>query len=195
MKTSIALLYALVTLSLVISLTTLLFVVNYTGLKPSAPSNTATPPPAAPTATTPPTQPNTNTPKPTLQPTAEPPSPNSQLTVFYTETTRENLNNATWRVTLTLNVHYQQGGEITLTYSQFYLQLYAPRMVVYLYEGTTAPKNSGAFTMGPSHTNEQFQLTFEYPQITFNGMDDAGTIYQLKYNGTAIVQFTNQSFH
>ena len=194
-KTSIVILCILVTLSLVISIVTLFFVVNHSVLKPSAPSNNPSPLPhptpyLTTTPTTLPTEPITNTPQPT-----QPPSPDSQLTVSYTETSRENVNNASYRVVLTVNIAYQQGGEFTLTYSQFYLQLYAPRMIYYMYEGTVAPQNSGAFTIGPSHTNQQFQLTFEYPQITFNGMDDAGTSYQLKYNGSAIVQFTNQDYH
>jgi hypothetical protein len=129
--------------------------------------------------------------QPTIVPT-EPPS--ATLVIGYNESSREYIGDNT-KVTLMVNVTYTSGSNININYSQFYLQLYAPRMGAFLAQGTTNALNSGSFTIGASHTSQLFELQFIYPTGTFNGMDNAATLYSLQYNGTALASWLNQGFY
>ncbi|MCW3982776.1 MAG: hypothetical protein NWE96_02130 [Candidatus Bathyarchaeota archaeon] len=140
MKPSTTILYTMVTLSLAFSIAAFVIVAQNNGVfAPSSPSSTTSPYPTMPSVTTPPI---TNT------PTTTSPPPSSGLTLSYSESNREESNGKT-KVTLTVTAEYHNGRGITESYSKFYLQLYAPRTTVYIYDGTTYPKNSGTFTVGP----------------------------------------------
>ena len=181
MKPSIAGLYILVTLSLAVSLTTLLIVTqnndNFTSNQPVTTPNLTTTPPYMP--------PITNEPQPTST------SPQTSLTLTYTETNRVE-NNGVTKVTLTVDITYNNGDAITVNYSQLYLKLYIGRNIMYMPGGITEPKNSGSFNIGSSHRTQTFQLNFEFSTTLFNGMDTGGVYYELQYNGPATIQWTNQ---
>jgi hypothetical protein len=187
MQKSIIVLYVLVLLSLIFSLATFLILAHSNFFAPANPINSPTPYGTSPPIT------NNPTPPITIKPTSTP-TPTS-FTVSYIETNRESVAGDRTKVALTVNIGYRGGNSVTIDYSQFYLQLYAPRMTIFMYEGTVAPQNSGSFSIGASHQTASFQLTFSYPSGTFNGMDPAKTYYQLKYNGTATVQWLNQDYH
>jgi hypothetical protein len=188
MKTSLLILYILVVLSLVLSVTAVVLLVTKNSDNTLGPEATSTPAPTtSPAASGTPS--TTNTPTPTVSPSSD-----ASLSLSYSEASRQSEGSNT-KVVLSVNITYQKGGAVTLSYSQFYLQLYAPRMVVLMYVGTVNPQNSGTFTLGPSHSTEVFQLTFEFPTESFNGMDTATTGYELQYNGTATINWTNQSYH
>lgn len=179
MKLSTVILYVTVALSLVFSLTALIIVTQN--------NNTIqAPQPTTPTYTTPPII--TSTPQPTTN------LPKTILTVTYTETSRtENIDKT--KVTLTVDVTYKNGDSITIKYSQFYLQLYTSRNIFPWGVGTTAPKNSGSFTLGPSHKTQTIQLNFEFDTTCFNGMDyGLKTAYQLEYDGSATVQWEYRAY-
>ena len=96
---------------------------------------------------------------------------------------KENINNVNTKVTYTITAINPQGNEFTINYSDFYLQLSVYRMFKKMNEGTVRPQNSGTLTLNPSHSPENFTLTFMFPATTFNGMDYAATQYSLQYNG------------
>jgi hypothetical protein len=116
----------------------------------------------------------------------------SNISIIYAESSREEVSND-YRVTLNVNTTYINGNEITIDYSQFYLRLYAQRFIAQIPAGTAYPLNNGTFTIGASHETQTFQLTFEFPVNSFNGMDNTGTQYNLEYNGTATAHFANQT--
>jgi len=187
MKPSTVILYVAVTLSLILSLTTLIIVTqNNNTFTPNSPTTTPeyTEPPTI--TSNPPTEPPTITSIP-LSPSTQ---PETSLTVTYTETNREE-DDGTTKVTLTVDVTYNNGNDITIKYSEFYLQLYTPRMIVYMAGGKVAPINSGSFNLDPSHKTQTFQLDFAFSTMGFNGMDAAPHVYQLAYSGPATVQWTN----
>ena len=149
MKPSIAILYVLVSLCLAISLAALLIVANNHGV--FTPINPIDSPTASATLS-----PATNSPTPsftygpTLKPTLTPtPSPD-QLTISYTETSRKAINNDLTQVTLTVDVTYHSDSTISLSYSDFYLQLATLRFIYVLGQGTATPENSGTITLGSS---------------------------------------------
>jgi hypothetical protein len=173
MKPSIVVLYFLVSISLVFSLATFVIVAQDHGLfAPSTPSNT-------------PKVQVTSTPNPTQTPT--------ELNISYTQSPKEDLNNGLSKVTYAMSVTYQKGSPITVNYSNFYLQLSAPRMGIVLPAGTVAPQNSGTLTLSSSHPTEVFELMFEFPTTSFNGMDQATTYYGLYYNGAATVNWLSNA--
>jgi hypothetical protein len=128
---------------------------------------------------------------PTIPPTTR---PNTHLTITYIESNRVESNGRA-TVTLTVTATYQSGNPITLNYSQFYLQLYTPRMVLYLYEGTINYPNHGSVTIGASNPTQTFHLMYEFGTDGFNGMDPAPIKYQLQYNSTATIDWPNQTYH
>jgi hypothetical protein len=185
MKHSAIILYVGVTLSLILSLTALIIVIQNTNfLSQTPPPNTESPPAYPSTA-----YPSTATEIPTT-----PTPPATKLTINYTETNRVR-NKDTTKVTLTIDATYDSGSEVTIDYSQLYLTLYAGRMTVWMNVGTDGHQNSGNFNIGPSHSTQTFQLNFEFPTTSFNGMDEVGTYYRLSYNGAATIQWTNQDFY
>lgn len=188
MKSSIAVLYILVSLCLVFSLTALLIVANDHGyFEPINPTNT--PAPYAPAPST------TYSAEPTpIQESTPPPSPaNTVLTINYEETSREE-NNDWAKITLTVTATYQSGDQITIDYSQFYLNLYVFRLYP-LSDGTTNYPNTGTITLGPHHTTQTFKLTYEYGTTGFNGMDPSRVYYQLACHSTATIDWANQDYH
>jgi len=195
MKASMVILSALVTLSLVISFTALLLIVtqnnNNMPPNPPTPTITTTPQYTTPTITEPPPTP---TPTITPEPTPTTPPPQTELTLLYEEIDRVITNDIT-KVTLTIVLNYTSGPPITINYSQFYLQLYVGRMIFYFNDGTAETKNRGSFTLEPSYKTQTFQLTFEFQTMGHNGMDPAGHIYQLAYNGSADIEWVNQKYH
>jgi len=183
MKRSAIILYVTVALSLIFSLTALIIATqnNNNVFVPNSPTNTPyTPEPQY-------TEPTTST----AQPTATPSETN--ITINYTETNREE-NNGMTKVTLTVDITYENGDPVTINYSQLHLELYVGRNVLLMPIGTAAPNNSGSFTLEPTHKTQTLQLNFEFSTISFNGMDYAGTIYQLGYNGSATVQWENREY-
>jgi hypothetical protein len=186
MKPSTALLCSGVILSLILSLTALIIVTQNNGnLAPNFPDTTPIIPPATPEYTTPTI---TFTPQPTPTP------PITDLTITHTETSREEKDGTT-KITLTIDVTYNDGANIPIDYSDFYLQLAVGRMTVLMSRGTAAPQNSGSFTIGPAHKTQTFQLNFEFNTTDFNGMDIAKMYYYLEYNGSATIQWTNHGWH
>ncbi|MGD6810399.1 MAG: hypothetical protein ACQCN3_11935 [Candidatus Bathyarchaeia archaeon] len=180
MKTSTAILYIMVTLSLLFSLTALIIVAGNNNL-PNNPSITNKP---TSTQTAAPLIPPTitNPPASTLIPVWVPSG--SDLTFSYETSNRQNLNNGQTQVTLTIYIQYYGKVETKIDYSQFYLYTYSPRMTVPMNQGTANPQNTGTATLDPTHTTETIQLTFEFRTLDFNGMDVVGTAYQLKYKET-----------
>jgi hypothetical protein len=184
MKPSTAVLYVMVTLSLLFSLTALIIVAgNNNMLAPISPSNTPNPTNAQTTvpAVTPLpliTNPPESTPIPVWVPN------DSDLTFSYETSDRQNLNNGQTQVTITIYIQYYGKVETTINYSQFYLYTYSPRMTVPMNQGTANPQSTGSVTVGPAHTTETIQLTFEFRTKDFNGMDVVNTAYQLKYKET-----------
>ncbi|MCL2643700.1 MAG: hypothetical protein FWD52_09415 [Candidatus Bathyarchaeota archaeon] len=177
MKPSTVILYVAVALSLVFSLTALIIVAQNNDIFTSNPPplTPTTPTYTAPTHTTPTTTP-----------------PETVLAITYTETNRAE-NKGITKVTLTVDVTYKIGDPVTINYSEFYLRLYTGRNIFAWEVGTTTPKNSGSFTLGPSHKTQTFQLNFEFSTTCFNGMDyDCTTLYQLKYNGPATAQWAKE---
>lgn len=126
----------------------------------------------------------------TLTPTS---TPISNITLSYNETSRENIGDDS-KITLTVNATFINGSEININFSQFYLQMYVVRgLIDHIPEGTENPLNNGTFTLGTSQQTNIFQLTFEFPTYGFNGMDTTTTQYNLEFNGTASIQWINQS--
>lgn len=174
MKTSTVILTVMVTVSLVFSVAAFLVVANMSGLfAPNNPSNTPTP-------------------FPTASPTPMPPK--SNISIAYTETVRESLNDTTTRVTLTVNAEYLNGSKVSIDYSQFYIDLTVFRTVA-LTKGEVYPVNGGAFTLGASHPTQAFQLNFEFPTKTDDGTGLTQTFYALRYNGNAEVDWLNPEYH
>jgi hypothetical protein len=141
--------------------------------------------------TTTPSPTTTNEPKITITPT------DSQFTINYTESSRIREKGST-TVTITVNAQYLSGRGFTIDYSQFHLALSTFRMGIPMGDGgTTSPKNSGSFTLGPLHTSETFQLTYTFDTQGFNGMDVSGIYYQLNYNGPATLNWywDNHGYH
>jgi hypothetical protein len=68
-------------------------------------------------------------------------------------------------------------------------------MVIVIEVGTAQPENSGSVTVGPLNLTGVFQLTFEFPKESFNGMGTGITHYGLQYNGTAKINWTDQTLH
>ena len=124
---------------------------------------------------------------PTPKPTA--PTTYSDISIGYNETSREDIANDTRRLTLTVNVIFINGSELSVDYSQFYLQLWAVRFVPTSIAGTTYPLNSGNFTLGNNQRAYSFQLTFEYNALSWNGIENGATYYVLEYNGPASVNW------
>jgi hypothetical protein len=118
-------------------------------------------------------------------------SPSISIEVSFTESSRQEIGNNT-KITLTVNVTYLNGNSINITYSQFYLALYAPRMGNQLPIGNVYPLENGKFTLGISNKTEIFELLFEFPTMSFNGMDNAITGYTLGYKGAAKIHWANQ---
>ena len=181
MKTSMVVLFVLVSLSLVLSLISVVILYeNNFGFRGN--QNTPTPTSTPTITNTPTTTPfATSTPRATA-------NPNTVLDVNYTETCRQIVGNDT-TVTLTVNATYISGSDIQLSYSQFYLGLYAPRFIAQIPAGTTYPLNNGTFAVGISHQTQIFQLNFEFGSSSFNGMDNVGTFYNLEFSGTAVINW------
>ena len=121
-------------------------------------------------------------------------SPNSVIVVSYAEDNRQELSNGKTKVTLTVNAEYKEGADVTLNFSQFYLALYLFRFLP-LYDGASYPQNNGSITIGASYPTAVFQLIFDFPTSGFNGMDPAKTYYQLQYNGSATINWTNTDYY
>ena len=168
MKNSMTILFVLVVASLVLSLFSFLILVeNHIGINlgSSGPSSTA------PVAT---------------------PIP-SAMSVSYIEIGRETKENNT-QVALLVNATYTGGKSISVPYSEFYLQLYAPRMGTFLPQGIINPLNNGSLAIRASQPNQIFQLQFVFPTTTFNGMDyNVRTFYSLEFSGVPSVTWVNQS--
>ncbi len=171
MKTSMAILFVLVVLSLVFSLISLLILVeNHIGINYSNPKS------------------------PTIAPTPKPTPIPSKMSISYSEISRDVGNNT--KVTLMVNATFIGGNDIDVSYSQFHLQLYAPRSGVFLPQATVNPLNSGNLTIGVSHSSQVFELQFVYSTTIFNGMDyDAHTYYSLIYSGSESVTWVNQGYY
>lgn len=187
MKPSIAVLYVLVSLCLAISITTLAIVVADHGFQASTPpTGTPTPNPNLSFSTSPSTTPqtpiNTDQPLPTSYPSTD------GLTLRYQSPTKEDLPSGISRVNYTITATYNGDGEVTMNYSDFFLELSVWRMVYQMNEGTTSPQNSGTITLNPSHPAQTFELHFVISTKTSNGMDDVTTQYGLKFKGAATLQ-------
>jgi hypothetical protein len=180
MKTSIVVLYVMVSLSLALSLTAVILIAtDNNSLAPSlGPEST---PDSIYTA-----QP-TKTPSPTNKLTPVPTASNVEVTVSYVESSRQEVTSDTTKVTLTVTATIDQGDTITINYSQFRLQLYTTRMIVLVIRGTVDPQNSGSVTLSPSKPTQDFQLIFEFPTTSFNGMDEGYTCYEFQYTGPATI--------
>ena len=179
MKLLTVVLCVLVVLSFVFSFVALLIVTQNNGVfTPNSPTME----PTTPTYTAPPIM---STPSPTLTP------PETDLTITYTEINRVK-NDVRTDVTLTIEITFNSGKPINIDYSQFYLSLYAERIIISVHAGTSSPKNSGSFTLSSSHKTQTFQLDFSFGTNSFNGMDTVLTSYMLSYDGPATVQWTNQ---
>jgi hypothetical protein len=180
MKHQIAILYVLVSLCLAVSLATLLLVAQNNGVfDPSKPSNISTTYPS----TTP--TPGTSNDRYTINPTNPPATPFAgELTLSASEN-KQDLGDDRIKVTYTITAQYSGGNNITINYSQFYLELYAPRMIFYMPRGTVNPQNSGTIHLGPAHSSETFQIIYQFGTAISNGMDQTTAVYQLKFNGTA----------
>lgn len=194
MKPGMVILSVLVALSLAFSIAAFAIVANSNGFfTPSNPSITPTPTATSPPVTSEPSSYIKITPSPSPYPT--PARQPIQITINYNETARQNFTSEKTKVTLNVEATYQNGETTTIPYSQFYLRLTTARAGFTLNEGYSYTENTGVFTLGPGHTAESFQLTFEYPTTSFNGMDNAKTLYSLCYNGTALVIWENNSWH
>jgi hypothetical protein len=178
MKSSTTILYALVVLSLTFSIVTFAIVADkFEIFTPSSPSNTQPPPTTA---------------SPTQTPITPAPL-RSNISISYTETNRQNISDTTTRVTLTVNAQYLSGSEVTIIYSQFYIEPTVFRTVP-LPVGTIYPLNTGTITMGPSHLREDFGLTFEFPTMSYDGTGYTHTFYTLKFNGTDKINWLNPDY-
>jgi hypothetical protein len=189
MKPSIAILYVLVSLCLAISITTLAIVATDHGfLAPAKPTNMPTPNPtlsfSTPPSTTPPTPTSTDAPIPSPTPF----SSTDGLTLTYKPPTKEDLPTGVSKVNYTITATYAGNGEVTINYSDFFLELSVWRMVYQFNEGTTPPQNSGTITLNPSHPLQTFELHFVISTKTSNGMDDVTTQYGLNFKGAATLQ-------
>lgn len=192
MKPAMAILSVMVALSLAFSIAAFAIVANNSGLfAPNNPSASPTPAPTSPPTTPEPSIKTT----PTATPNPTQIQQSTQLSINYNETTRQNITRETTQVTLNVQATYQSGDAATIPYSQLYLRLTTARLGFTLNQGYSYPQNTGSFTLSPSHTTESFQLTFEYPTESFNGMDNAPTLYSLCYNGTAQVTWENNRWY
>jgi hypothetical protein len=202
MKLSIVILYVLVSLCLVFSLTALLIVANDHGI--FTPHGSLSSPSASPTVSATPTRAiNTPTPviipKPTLPHTPKPTStvtlPPNQLTISYSEASREYIGEDKVKVNVTVTASYPSDQILSIRYSEFYVELASFRITIPFGAGTAAPKNSGVLTLGSGHTTESFPLIFEFERTNFNGMDNGTVMYQLYYNGTATVNWADHHWY
>lgn len=129
----------------------------------------------------------TTTPTPTILPTP-PPSTNATykypLTFSYGHHS-EYLNNNQTEIQYTIAAAYHNNTPITINYGDFYLRLSVQSGINTKDIGTFIPQNNGTLTLDPSHTNETFQLTFQIPTYSFNGVEQAVTRFHLYYNGQA----------
>lgn len=183
MKPSIAVLYILVSLCLAVSLVTFFIVAGDHGFfAPNNPAITPTPYASAPPVSYNPTPQTTNPPNqaPTI-------SPESDLTFTYTYNGKEDLADGISRVSYTITAETQANTPVTIKYSDFHLQLTVWRMLIQMDAGTVTPQNSGTVTLNSSHMTESFELTFEFPTRSSNGMDQATNQFNLCYNGSAIL--------
>jgi hypothetical protein len=169
MKTSMVVLYVLVSLSLLFSLTALTIVAGDSFLFPfnfwSDLADSVTQAAETPLFV----------PAPTPAPTYATAIDN--LTYSY-----QVLNQNNYTHVFTINLKYQGQKELTLNYSQFSLALTAYRNIFVWYRDSALPENSGVVTLSPSHQTETIQLTFNYEQYFFNGMDTVGVCHELHVN-------------
>ena len=121
----------------------------------------------------------------------EPTFQQSWIAIQDNETNREEIGGNT-QVTLSLNATYINGSPVTVSYSDFNIQLYTLRMSMQDKEGTVYPLNKGSFALSSANRTEIFELTFEFSTYGFNGMDTSTNEYFLQYNGSASVQWIPQ---
>jgi hypothetical protein len=182
MKISTAVMYTLVTLSFIFSLTALIIVSGNNYFMPSGSSNTATPT-TTPLVTNKPTQ--TNPPITTQTPTPTQTPDSSDLSISFSKQNEQELDIGEYSTTMvnyTINLDYQGKNEITVDYSEFYLELTVTGRWVGMpneYEGPVYPVDKGSVELGPSNTKAILQLTFEFPSAVLN--------YSLYYSETAIL--------
>ena len=170
MKTSMIILFILVSLSLVFSLISFVILVE-SHISFGFGGSEGTP--------------IKNSPTPT-------PIPPSKLSISYYESNREEIGGST-KVTIHVNATFINGTDVNFDYSQFYLGLYAPRVPLDMPAGSVYPLNNGTFELGFSHMTETFQLNFEFSTSSFNGMDNSVTHYKLEYNGSAPINWINHA--
>jgi hypothetical protein len=154
MKTSIIVLYVLVSLSLLFSLTALIIVagdnfVVFTGLGESSNHYSH-----APTHTVSPNYDYNDAyyDSSSVTPRTTNSSSIDGLTLTY-------FDNGQTPAVFTVTLQYQGKKDITLNYSQFGLDLSAYRMGILMYTGSARAQSSGSVTLGPSHQTETIQLT------------------------------------
>jgi hypothetical protein len=168
MKISRAILYSLVTLILVFSIAAALSLLN--GNNNLTPNNTK----------------NTQTPINTQVTNAGNSIPDDGVRFSYTFSNFEKLNIGKYgenKVNLSIKIDYQGKIDITINYSQFYITLYIYSKTGEPIQTTNiiAPQNQGSITLGPSHSTEIIQLTFQYPAAIENDKETATTYYHLQY--------------
>jgi hypothetical protein len=170
MKTSMIILFVLITMSLVFSLITLLilvenhFVINFGN-------------PLFPTST---------------------PNPTPKSLLSYNQTSTEDLPNNYTRIVLSFNLTLIQGNSYSLNYSQFIVSPYVPRGGVipnlsmeYL---EAFPQEKGTVTVNDNDKTQVFQLTFYFATYgaNFNGYVGHYTGYDVKYSGDNVL-FSGQT--
>lgn len=171
MKTSMIVLYVLVSLCLVFSFTALIVATRNGSLFPSTASNTTS------SVTPQPTSTGTQTPTPTNLP--------GELKLNVKESSR--IENGLNKIVYSVTLENQGPNNITVNYSQFYLQLYVSRAIYVLERGTVSPQNSGSITLQP-HSTSNIQLIFQFATTVSNGMDYVKPTYALQFSGNAIIR-------
>ena len=127
--------------------------------------------------------------------------PQNTVDISYSELSREAIVGNNTRLILSVNLTYVQGDTVTLNYTQFALRVFVPRGgIIPAGEGgmllaLTNPIENGSATVGKADMATTFQLKFEFP--TYGGNFDNPEVhfsgYQLEYTGgQATVQWANQ---
>ena len=117
--------------------------------------------------TIPPTQSNptpTKTIKRNPTPTATPPrtgtTPDHDITITYSETSRRTIGNNMTKVIVSIHLQYGSGDSVTINYNKFILSIQAPRNEIIQQKAAEAhPLKADSVTVNNGNRNADFQLT------------------------------------
>ncbi len=96
------------------------------------------------------------------------------------------------KIVLAINAHYNFGGNVTLNYTDFVLQILTDRGGLtpedtLMQTGNAKPAETGSVNVSSGNSEVSFELTFTFPTIqnSFGGQWAFRT-YQLTYTGNAV---------